>query len=123
MGGTHCPPMPPSLACDRRYACGSMPENLRALIGKTEEKRSLGTKDAVEAKRRYPSGTGRNSGAMGEPKEGATSLTELEAHALARPVFEKWRAIHRDNPSEQQFWNPDLYEDFGTRIPGYQMNR
>jgi integrase len=32
-------------------------------------------------------------------------------------VTAKWRAIHQDNPSEQLYWHPDLYEDLWTSSP------
>jgi hypothetical protein len=44
-----------------------VPEDLRTLVGKREEKRSLGTKDPIEAKRLH-----------------ATALAEVEASKLAR---------------------------------------
>src|SRR5580704_11158472 len=68
-----------------------VPEDLRHLVGKREEKRSLQTRDPVEAKRRH-----------------AEVLAEREAHQLAVAVHDRWLQRHVENPSQQTAWDVDL---------------
>jgi integrase len=87
-----------------------VPKDLRALIGKGVEKRSLGTKDPVEAKRRYPAALAEIQARWDNLRKEATTLTERQAHALAQTVYDNWRAWHRDEPSEQYLWHTRLYD-------------
>jgi hypothetical protein len=94
-----------------------VPKDLRALIGKSVEKRSLGTKSPGDAKRLYPDALAKIHARWENLRKEATSLTEREAHALAQTVFENWRAWHRDNPSEQHIWNTGLYDRLWAEEP------
>src|ERR1051325_3716691 len=69
-----------------------VPQDLRPVLGKREEKRSLQTRDASEAKRRH-----------------MQVLTERESHELAKVAHDRWLEMHRDNPSEQTFWPTHLF--------------
>jgi integrase len=91
-----------------------VPKDLRALLGKGVEKRSLGTKDPHVAKRRYPDVLAEIQGRWANLRSETTSLTERDAHALAHTIYENWRAMHRDNPSQQCTWHTRLYDALWT---------
>jgi integrase len=85
-----------------------VPERLRALVGKREEKQSLNTRDAAEAKRLHTQVSARVDEQWANLENGPVVLTEIEAHRLAAPVFDRWVEWHRDNPSTQTFWDVEL---------------
>lgn len=89
-----------------------IPDDLRSLLGKREEKRSLKTRDPVEAKRRHLEALTQVEAQWANLKAGPKSLTEREAHALAAPIYHQWIEQHRDNPSQQTFWQTDM----GTKL-------
>jgi hypothetical protein len=78
-----------------------VPDDLRPLLGKREEMRSLGTRDCAEVKRLHAHALieleQRRTNLRAPPKP----ISEREAHELVAPAYE-WRInLHRDNPSEQ----------------------
>jgi len=85
-----------------------VPEALRATIGKREEKRSLGTRDPAEAKRRLVQALSELETKWKNLQAGPQTLSEQEAHKLARPIHEQWIERHRANPSSQTFWDVEL---------------
>ncbi len=85
-----------------------VPEDLRALVGKREEKRSLGTRDPIEAKRRHAEALAEIEERWANLRSGPKILTEREAHQLAMVVHDRWLQQHVDNPSQQTAWNVDL---------------
>ena len=85
-----------------------VPEDLRALVGKREEKRSLQTRDPVEAKRRHAEALAEIEERWANLRAGPKALTEREAHQLAAVVHDRWLQQHADNPSQQTAWNVDL---------------
>lgn len=85
-----------------------VPDDLRALVGKREEKRSLGTRDPVEAKRRHAEALAEIEERWANLRLGPKILTEKEAHQLAMVVHDWWLQQHTDNPSQQTAWNVDL---------------
>lgn len=89
-----------------------VPDDLLRLVGKREEKRSLGTRDPVTAKRLHAAALAdvelRWSNLRSPPK----ALSEREAFDLALPLGEWWIAQHRDNPSAQMTWKTE----FGDRV-------
>lgn len=91
-----------------------IPDDLQALIGKREEKRSLGTKDPDEAKRRFATVLAEVESRWANLRAGPRSLSEREAHELAVPIYQNWLKLHRENPSEQYFWHTDLYGGLWT---------
>jgi hypothetical protein len=42
-------------------------------------------------------------------RAGPHILTEREAHGLAEVVFSNWLEAHREHPSEQVLWHPELH--------------
>lgn len=87
-----------------------VPERLRMLVGKREEKRSLGTRDPEEARRLHAKAIVELDARWANLRSGETSLTEREAHALAKPLLAQWLALHEDDPSNQLTWHPNLYD-------------
>ena len=85
-----------------------VPDDLRALVGKREEKRSLGTRDPVEAKRRHAEALAEIEERWANLRSGPKILTEKAAHQLAMVVHDWWLHQHTDNPSQQAAWNVDL---------------
>jgi hypothetical protein len=96
---------------DRRpLAPAGVPEDLRALVGKREEKRSLRTKDPEEARRRLAEAVVEIEHRWAQLRAGPTRLSERDAHELATTVHDQWLARYRDNPSEQTFWPTALFD-------------
>ena len=89
-----------------------VPDDLVRLVGKREEKRTLGTRDPIEAKRHHAAALAeielRWSNLRSQPKP----LTEREALELAAPIGDWWIAQHRDNPSAQTTWKTE----YGERV-------
>jgi hypothetical protein len=85
-----------------------VPEDLRKLVGKREEKRSLQTRDPVEAKRRHAEALAEIETRWANLRAGPKTLTEREAHQLAVPVHDRWLQQHLENPSQQTAWDVDL---------------
>jgi integrase len=85
-----------------------VPAELRKLVGKREEKRSLGTRDPLEAKRRHAEVLAEIEARWANLRAGPKTLTEREAHQLAIAVHDRWLRQHLENPSQQTAWNVDL---------------
>jgi integrase len=85
-----------------------VPEDLRKIVGKREEKRSLQTRDPAEAKRRHAEALAEIEARWANLRAGPKVLTEREAHQLAVAVHDRWLQQHVDNPSQQTQWNVDL---------------
>ena len=87
-----------------------VPDDLRKLIGKREEKLSLQTRDPAEAKVRHAKALAELEARWANLRTGPKSLTEREAHELAIVAHDRWLEQHRDNPSQQAFWDIELGE-------------
>jgi integrase len=85
-----------------------VPEDLRVLVGKREEKRSLQTRDPVEAKRRHAAALAEIEARWANLRAGPKILTEIEAHQMAASVHDRWLELHQDNPSDQTSWRTEL---------------
>ncbi|SDO92132.1 Integrase [Aureimonas jatrophae] len=92
-----------------------VPADLRDAVGKREELRSLGTKDPAEARVRYAKISAEVEARWASLRAGVRLLTEAEAHALAREAHDTWLRWHADEPSEQNVWLPNLYDQVWTR--------
>nr|WP_047573961.1 site-specific integrase [Methylobacterium sp. ZNC0032] len=88
-----------------------VPDELRARIGKTEEKQSLGTRDPAEAKIKQLEVLAAVEVRWANLKAGPRTLSEREAHEFARSAHDRWLARYRDNPSQQP-WPVEL----GTKL-------
>jgi hypothetical protein len=85
-----------------------VPDDLLKHVGKREEKRSLQTRDPVEAKRRHAEALAEIECRWANLRAGPKTLTEIEAHQMAATVHDRWLQHHQDNPSDQTFWLTDL---------------
>ena len=88
----------------------AVPAELRSLAGKREEKRSLQTKDAAEARRRHATVATEIETKWANLRNGPRSLSEREAHDFAQTIYDRWIELHRDNPSTQTKWDVQIGE-------------
>lgn len=77
-----------------------VPDDLQKLVGKREEKQSLGTRDPAEAKRKHLAALTAVEERWANLMAGPRSLTEREAHELAQAQHDEWLALYRDEPSD-----------------------
>lgn len=107
-----------------------VPTDLVSVVGRKEERFSLGTRDPKEAKRRHVEALAKlekrweqcRVASPPPPPKGFKpavdgKLTEREAHLRAAWMFEFWLRKHQDNPSEQTFWRTDLFEKLWKNPP------
>lgn len=87
-----------------------VPHDLLAVIGKPEAKRTLGTKDPEEAKRRHSAALVELEAQWANLRAGPRTLSEVEAHALVAYLYGELTEHYRDNPSEQKFWRVELID-------------
>ena len=87
-----------------------VPDDLRSLVGKREEKRSLGTRDPQEAKRRHAQLITELDARWKNLRAGPRILTEREAHEIAATLYDQHMARYSENPSEQKFWDVKVGE-------------
>jgi putative SOS response-associated peptidase YedK len=80
------------------YLRKGVPDDLRQLVGKREEKRSLETRDPVEAKRRHAEALADVEVRWANLRAGPKALTEREAHQLAVPVHDRWLRQYQEKP-------------------------
>jgi integrase len=99
-----------------------VPEDLRALVGKREEKRSLQTRDPVEAKRRHAEALAEIELRWANLRAGPKTLTENEAHQMAATVHDRWLQHHQDNPSDQTSWRTDLADRLFAPAEAFSMD-
>ena len=88
-----------------------VPDDLRAQIGKREEKRSLGTRNPEEAKRRHAQLMTELDERWNNLRAGPRNLTEREAHEIAARAYEQHLAKYSENPSEQKIWDLKIGEN------------
>lgn len=94
----------------------AVPEDLRALVGKREEKVSLQTRDPTEAKQRFAKALAELELRWANLRAGPKPLTEREAHHLALAEHDTWLRAYSDNPSQQTKWDVRLGDwVFGAR--------
>jgi len=85
-----------------------VPDDLRKLVGKREEKVSLRTRDPAEAKVRHAKALAELEARWANLRAGPKSLSEREAHQLATVAHDRWLEQYRDNPSQQTSWDTEL---------------
>lgn len=90
------------------YLRRRVPDDLKARLGVSEVRRSLDTRDPLEAKKRFAQALVELDLQWTNLRRGPRSLTEREAHVLASTCETQHLAQHRDNPSGQAFWNTEL---------------
>lgn len=82
-----------------------VPEELRQIVGKREEKVSLQTRDPAEAKVRHAKALAELEARWANLRAGPKPLSEREAHQLAIVSYDHWLEQYRDNPSQQTNWD------------------
>ncbi|MBM0206586.1 hypothetical protein JNW90_28945, partial [Micromonospora sp. STR1s_5] len=92
----------------------AVPADLRPIVGKREEKRSLGTRDPDKARGQHARVLVEVEERWAKLRAGPKSLTEREAHEIARVVHDEWLAFFHDNPSLQFSWQTGLYPTLWT---------
>lgn len=88
-----------------------VPKRLQAVVGKTEEKFSLDTRDSREAKARAARKLLEIEERWAGLKTGLQSLSEKQANELANSTFHKFLNWYDDNPSYQTAWDIGAGED------------
>ncbi len=88
-----------------------VPDDLRPILGKQEEKRSLGTRDSAEAKRLHAQALVELEQRWANLRAPSKPISEREAHELVAPAYEWWLNLHRDNPSEQTVWTTKFFDE------------
>jgi hypothetical protein len=83
----------------------AVPEDLRKIVGKREEKVSLHTRDPGEAKQRFAKALAELEARWANLRTGPKLLTEREAHQLAVVAYDQWLQMYRDTPSQQTSWD------------------
>jgi integrase len=76
-----------------------VPDDLRSLVGKREEKASLGTRDAVEAKILHAHKLAEIEERWRMLRAGVLTLNEKQAVAISGEIYRKLIQDHGDNPS------------------------
>ena len=103
-----------------------VPKDLVSLVGRNEEKRSLATRDPLEAKRRLAQLLAevetrwadlRLVPARLELSEAAprAALSERKAHEIARVFYERYIEVYAENPSAG-FWKPEIGRTLWRKI-------
>ena len=108
-----------------------IPDDLCPLLGKREEKQSLGTRDPNEAKRIHAQALAELGERWANLRSGPRALSEREAHELVAPAYEWWVNAHRDNPSDQKIWKSEHFGELWnyhdpskyTDLPFAEQNR
>lgn len=104
------------------YLRRAVPADLLALIGKREEKISLGTKDPVRAKSLHARALLELDERWTNLRAGRKLLSEREAHEMVEPLYAWWIDQHRDEPSQQAFWRIYLGENlWPRRLSGWSL--
>ena len=85
-----------------------VPDRLRTVLGKSEEKFTLHTRDPIEAKRLHASATLEVDQRWSNLNQPSASLSDREAYELAVPIYDAFLETFRDNPSDQNLWSIDL---------------
>lgn len=107
------------------YLRKRVPTALEGVLGRRTVKRSLGTKNAEEAKRRFPAALAKlerewsrldnQSRRADPPPKPAPAFTEREAHGLAAPLARKVVDNFSENPSHfAMYWTPALHDKLWT---------
>ena len=95
-----------------------IPEDLRPILGKREEKASLGTRDAAEAKRLHAQALVELEERWANLRAPPKPISEREAHELVAPAYDWWINLHRDNPSEQTVWKAKFFDGLSNYHDG-----
>jgi len=85
-----------------------VPDHLQTLVGRTEIRNSLGTKDPSEAKRKFAVALSDLDAKWANLLAGPKPLSEIEALEYARPFYQELFAAFSANPSAQDRWDTEI---------------
>jgi hypothetical protein len=85
-----------------------VPAELRPLVGKTEEKQSLRTRDPAAAKVLHSEALLELERRWSNLRQPKRTISEREAHQLAASVHDGYLARYAENPSEQTAWDVEV---------------
>jgi len=85
-----------------------VPAHLIAVVGRSEEKRSLRTKDPAEAKRLFTRAMAEIEERWANLERGEQDLTAREAVNMARPFYDGMIAEFKDQPILQTRWDVEI---------------
>lgn len=94
-----------------------VPVDVEKRFGRKIVTKSLGTRDPEEAKRAHSEALLELEGRWAALRRGSTPITDREAHFFAQEIGARWLADHRDNPSEQFLWHPEIYYGIWSHYP------
>jgi len=92
-----------------------VPTDLVAVVGRREVTRSLRTKSPSEAKVRWAEVRAEFDTYCSNLRCGPREITEREAHEFASIFYVQWLNAHRDNPSQQTFWDTKIGDTLWSR--------
>jgi hypothetical protein len=84
------------------YLRRRVPTDLVKLVGKAEEKVSLGTKDPAEAKARHFAEICKLEERWANLRKGQQGLTKMQVQALAGDIYRAKVAEHADDPGSPE---------------------
>jgi integrase len=100
-----------------------VPDDLRAVIGKTEVKKTLGTKDPAEAKRLHAAALAEIETEWATLRKGVPeSLTESLIAEFEKVIFERWLDHHDGGRNVEPFWATRGVEDIWEPVLSVNMN-
>lgn len=94
-----------------------VPDDLRAIIGKSEIKISLRTRDPVEAKIAHARVAAEVEARWAQLRRGVISVSQKQAVAMAGEIYRELLAAHEENPGEPGEWKGSLLIDWGFLRP------
>ena len=95
-----------------------VPADLVEKVGRETVTQTLNTKNPEEAKRILPQVLADIEVGWATLRVEPRTITDRDAHLLAREVGENWLTTYRDTPSEQFSWHTNLFEDlFAAKDP------
>lgn len=98
-----------------------VPDDLRDVVGKREEKRSLQTKDPAEARRLHANALAEVEARWASLRRGTVSLSQREAHVIAVQFYEGFIAHYAQNPKSQTEWDPSLGDQVFRQTPSEML--
>ena len=85
-----------------------VPDKLKPLVGKLEEKQSLRTKDAAEARRLHAIALAELEKRWANLLSAPKTISEFEAFQMVQVFERNVLEHHRHNPSGQTYWKPEI---------------
>lgn len=81
-----------------------LPDEIQALLGKSEEKRSLRARAPSETKIKQLEVLAAAEARRANLRAGPRSLSERECHELASSVHDRWVTLYRNPRCRMQLW-------------------